>query len=139
MDEVSSLMIECLALETIAAMSRAVIKGESPNAPQWLKRANEILHAQFSENIRLKDLAKSVGVHPVHLARVFRRFNQCSVGEYMRKLRVDFASQELIRTERPLVDISSEAGFSDQGHFSRIFKQHTGLTPAEFRKQLSLR
>ena len=82
----------------------------------------------------LSGLAESVGVHPVTLARAFRRAFGCTVGEYVRRLRIDHAAHQLAQTELPLAEIALAAGFSDQSHFSNLFRRHTGLSPFKFRR-----
>jgi len=72
-------------------------------------------------------------VHPVHLARTFRRVHQITFAGYVRHVRIEFARRELAALESPLGDIAVAAGFCDQSHFSRLFKRYTGLTPAEYR------
>ena len=133
MDEVSPLVIESLAAEILAEVSRRTIRDTERRPPIWLKQARELLRARFSESLTLTAVAESVGVHPVHLARVFRQFYRCTTGEYMRQLRIEFAARELSTSDTPLVAIAAAAGFSDQSHFSRSFKDRTGLTPGEFR------
>jgi AraC-like DNA-binding protein len=54
-------------------------------------------------NLSLSFIAQSVGVHPVHLAHSFRRYYRCSVGEYVRRLRIGFACRQLSKTDTPLV------------------------------------
>jgi AraC-like DNA-binding protein len=56
------------------------------------------------------------------------------MSEYVRKLRVEKARKELLTTDKPLSTIAFDAGFSDQAHFSRVFKELTGLTPGAFRR-----
>ena len=131
-DEASSLAIEGLTLELMAELSRKHVKpGRKP--PAWLKQAKELLHAHFSEALTLDGIAKSVGTHPVHLARVFRQNYHCTIGEYVRKLRIGFACREISTTNSPLALIASQAGFYDQSHFSRTFKRIIGITPGEYR------
>lgn len=132
-DPVSDLAIEGMALELLAETSRNSSGKPDRRPPRWLDDVTDTLHAQFNEQVSLSCLAKSVGVHAVHLARVFRQFHRCSVGEYVRRLRIEFASRQLSGSDTPLVDIASAAGFSDQSHFSRTFKQYTGMLPTEFR------
>jgi AraC family transcriptional regulator len=73
-------------------------------------------------------------VHPVYLACAFRRHYRSTVGEYVRRLRVEFACRELSATRAPLAQVALAAGFADQSQFSRTFKRVVGLTPTEYRK-----
>src|SRR5262249_4267028 len=94
----------------------------------------ELLQDRFAENLTHDAIAAAAGIHPVHLARVFRRHYGCTLGEYVRKLRVDFAARQLIATNERLAGIALAAGFSGQSHFTRAFKRQTGMTPASFRR-----
>ena len=91
------------------------------------------------EPLSLTGLARTVGVHPVHLARSFRHVHACSVGEYLRRMRVGFAERELASSDAPLSDVALRAGFCDQSHFSRTFKRLTGSTPAVWRSAVRRR
>ena len=133
MDSASLLAIEGLSLELIAELSRHSNLVSERKVPRWLKRAKEILHEHSSETISLGDVAKTVDIHPVHLAREFRKFYGCTLGEYLRGLRIQFACRKLSTSDMPLVEIALAAGFSHQAHFSRLFKRHIGMTPTEFR------
>jgi AraC family transcriptional regulator len=137
-DKASALAIEGLALEILAAFARRSENAPAPYLPGWLRAARDLLHDRFSETIRLNEIADQVGVHPVHLARAFRQRYGCSLGEYQRRLRVEHASRQLVATKRSLADIALAAGFADQAHFSRVFKERAGLTPAKFRATFAL-
>jgi AraC family transcriptional regulator len=133
-DAVSPLAIEGLLLEIAAELARTV---QRPAAtPRWLGRARDLLRSRFAQAISLADVAAEAGVHPVHLASVFRRCLGCSVGEFVRNCRVQYAAEQLAR-RRPLPQIALEAGFADQSHFTRIFKRITGLTPGAYQRTLT--
>lgn len=140
MDAFSALAIEGLVFEILAEASRGKDaeserkRPQQQQQPHWLKQAKEFLHAHFSESIILKDMAREIGVHAVHLSRVFREQNGCTVGEYIRRLRVEFARRQISLTEIPLSEIALDAGFADQSHFTKIFKAHYGVTPSEYRR-----
>jgi AraC family transcriptional regulator len=102
--------------------------------PQWLEQARERIHADLAARPSLTGLAESVGVHPVTLARAFRRAFGCTVGEYVRTLRIERATRQLAETDLPLAVIALAEGFSDQSHFSNLFRQHNGLSPFQFRR-----
>jgi AraC family transcriptional regulator len=135
MDEFSPLAIEGLVLEMIVEGARRSTKASCVTPPYWLKQTKEILETCYSENLRLVRIAKSVGVHPVHMATEFRRFYKSTMGEYTRRLRVDFACHEISKTQRPLSQIALAAGFSSQSHLCTAFKRVTGITPTEYRSQ----
>ncbi|MGE0131033.1 MAG: helix-turn-helix domain-containing protein [Blastocatellales bacterium] len=132
-DACSPLAIEGLALEMLASVARK--RGaEEKRAPVWLARAIELLRSEFHRNLTVNEVAAEVGVHPLHLSRVFRQFHHQSIGEYTHRLRIQFACQRLSDAEVQLADLAAASGFADQSHFTRVFKQITGLTPGAFQK-----
>src|SRR5262249_6006969 len=133
-DELSPLAIEGLTLELLAECSRRASRISDRHPPRWLLTVCDLVQARFCERLTLGAIAESVGVHPAHLARVFRRFHGCTLGDHVRKLRIEFACRRLTTSDTPLADIALAAGFSDQSHSSNTFKRHTGVSPAAFRK-----
>jgi AraC family transcriptional regulator len=129
-DQFSDLAMEGIALDMLVDMSR-----ESPKTQgrtRWLTVVEEMIAESLDLSWSLKRLAKDIGVHPAHLARVFRQTHGCSVGEYVRKLRVELACRKIIASCEPLTRIALETGFVDQSHFSRSFKRVMGVTPSQF-------
>lgn len=131
-DDVSPLAMEGLVLELVAGLARQNSHSEKQNA-KWLKKAKDFVHDRFQESISLTEIAEFAGVHPVSLARAFRRKYGCTVGEYVRQLRIEFACQKLTGSDASLVEIALSAGFPEQSHFSRTFKRLIGQTPSEYR------
>ncbi|MEZ5427463.1 MAG: AraC family transcriptional regulator [Pyrinomonadaceae bacterium] len=132
-DDLSEMSVEGLALELLTQFTRQTEKKVEPVKPLWLAHARDYIHANFNEQMSLTSVAEAVGIHASHLARVFRRKYHCSVGDYIRRLRLEFAADQLVKTDRPLAEISAQAGFYDQSHFTREFKLHVGVTPTEYR------
>jgi AraC family transcriptional regulator len=137
-DEVSRLAIESITLGVLAEASRRVTRARDAS-PTWLRQARAVAEARFAEPLSLAAVARHVGVHPVHLARTFRRVHQITFSGYVRQVRIEFARRELAASGASLGDIAAAAGFCDQSHFSRLFKRHTGLTPAAYRLSLQTR
>src|SRR5262249_40528985 len=136
MDALSPLAIEGLILELIVTASRCRSGNIRHRSDSWLKRAKDVIHARFTESLRLNEVAEVAGVHPVHLAREFSRAFGCTIGDYMRQLRTEYACHALVETDKPLREIALDAGFFDQSHFCRVFLKLTGTTPKEYRRQL---
>ena len=115
----------------------------SRTATRWTGLAaagpKEFYIERFAEAITLDQIASTVGVHPGHLAREFRRYYRCTPGDYIRQLRVDRACRELSVGDNSLAEVALAAGFSDQSHFATAFKRHTGLTPAAYRRAAQAR
>jgi AraC family transcriptional regulator len=130
-DAASALVLEGLALELVAAVGRAAERGDG--APVWLRRVTERLREEFRSDIGLSDLAAGVGVHPAHLARAFRAREGCSVGEFVRRLRIEWAAGQMAATDTSLSALAQAAGFFDQSHFTRVFARQMGTSPARYR------
>jgi AraC family transcriptional regulator len=96
--------------------------------------AAEFIRANFRRPLRAEQIARAAGVHPVHLARLFRRRYGCSLFRFVRRARISDAIARLRLGREPLAEIALSNGFSDQSHFTREFARETGLAPARFRR-----
>jgi AraC family transcriptional regulator len=134
MDELSPMIVEGLTIEILGEAARHSTKRHRHTPPQWLVHARELLHDQFHECLTLSKVADSVGVHETHLSREFRRYYHSTVGGYIRRLRIEFACRKLCASDTSLSTIALAAGFFDQSHFTRTFKQMTGMSPAAYRR-----
>lgn len=133
-DNASLLAIEGLTVEIMAEASRRSNNAKEGRLPVWLKQARELLHERFSEHLTLEQIATEVGIHPVHLATVFRQKYHCTIGEYIRRLRIEYACREILKGQNTFANIALDAGFANQSHFSKSFKRQIGCTPAEYKK-----
>jgi len=112
-------------------------KGTYKKTPAWAKELKEILQDHIDTNLSLKEISKSLDIHPAYLSREFSRyFDNLSFGDYIRKLRIEKATELLHNPEYTLTEIAYLTGFSDQSHFTRIFKLYTGKNPSVYRKGL---
>jgi hypothetical protein len=107
--------------------------------PAWAKELKDIIQDQLDTilTLSLKEISNSLNVHPAYLSREFSKyFSDLTFGEYIRKLRIEKAISLLNDPKYSLAEIAYLTGFSDQSHFTRIFKKHTGKSPAAFKKGL---
>jgi AraC family transcriptional regulator len=122
--------VESAVLHLVGTLVRRR-KHRSP--PSWLAEVTAYLNDHYAANTPLECLAALARVHPVHLARYFRSVHRCTIGDYVRSLRIQRALQDLTSTQKPIVEIAAEHGFSDQSHLTRHLRRATGRTPAAWR------
>ena len=130
-DAASSLTLEGLVCALIGEISRTT--AHERRRPAWLSRAQDRLYAEYREPPSVAELARDAGVHRSHFARAFRRFTGCTVADFVRRRRVEWAAEQLRARGSELAELSHTAGFGDQAHFTRAFKRVTGVTPGAYR------
>jgi AraC-like DNA-binding protein/mannose-6-phosphate isomerase-like protein (cupin superfamily) len=131
-DTDSFVAIESLTSEILAAVVGLPVEARDQK-PKWLTKARDLLDVRIQEPGTLRFIAREAGVHPVYFATTFRRFYGCSVGEYLRRRRLERVCRMLTESELPLAEIALDAGFADQSHFTRAVKRFTSMTPAQYR------
>ena len=122
----SPLVAEAICLELAASVARM---RDEHGAPPWLAIAREMLHDGTPS---IAEIAHACGVHPVHLARTFRRFFGCTPGAYLRRARVGRAAA-MLRGRLSLSEVALRCGFADQSHMTHAFRRALGITPGAFR------
>lgn len=104
--------------------------------PPKIELVKSYIDQHFASNITNKLLAQLVGYHEYYLNRTFLANVGSSLHEYLLKVRLNHASYLILNTDIPLKTIPDQVGFNSYPHFSNYFKQHFGLSPAEYRKNL---
>ncbi len=101
-DDIAPLAMEGVLLEILAESAR-VIGENGAHAPIWLRRVREALEDSYLLAPSLAELAAIGGVHPVHLSREFRKHYDTTIGEFIRKRRIEHACHLLANSDKPLV------------------------------------
>jgi len=105
--------------------------------PVWVKELKAIIQDQIDAQFTfdLKKISNDLEMNPSYLSREFSKyFEDLNFGDYVRKLRIEKAINLIQNSNYPLTEIAYMTGFSDQSHFTRIFKQSTGKNPSSYRK-----
>jgi AraC family transcriptional regulator len=98
-------------------------------------QALQFIHAHYTTDLSLSEIARAVNLSPFHIARVFKQSLGVSPHQYLIQLRVNSARSLLAAGsgERSLAEVASAVGFADQSHLTRHFKRIVGMTPRQFR------
>ncbi|WP_338839396.1 chromate resistance protein ChrB domain-containing protein [Flavobacterium ginsenosidimutans] len=114
-------------------------KKTSGKTPSWVKDLKNIIQDQIDAQFTfdLKKISNELDLNPSYLSREFsKHFEDLNFGEYVRKLRIEKAINLIENSSHTLTEIAYMTGFSDQSHFTRIFKLHTGKNPSSYRKKV---
>jgi AraC family transcriptional regulator len=134
-DHVSTLAIDGAMMLLTAELVRVHIDGAKVR-PRWLRRVEEALETSIASPPSVEELAAIAGVHSTHLLRTFRRYHGATISNFVRQRRIQRARVEVAQAKRPLATIALDAGFADQSHFTRVFKQAFGETPGQYARAL---
>jgi len=130
-DILSNINIETLLLNAITILSTT---RPVTNSPRWIIDIKEILHDEFDFEWDLTNLSKKIGVHPVTISKYFSKYFHTTIGDYIRKIKIEKSLSYLSKRSIPLDTISAKLGFYDNAHFTRTFKKYTGMAPSEYRQ-----
>ncbi|MDR0248654.1 MAG: AraC family transcriptional regulator [Oscillospiraceae bacterium] len=124
-----------LTLQIICALARVPESGGADRrADPKVERVKAYVRENYTQPLSVPALAQLVGLNPVYFGSLFMRSEQCSVKEYINRMRINRAL-EILRTENlPVVDVALACGFGDAFYFSRVFKELVGVPPSKLRR-----
>jgi hypothetical protein len=114
-------------------------QGSTKKAPEWTTELKEMIQDQLDTNmtLSLQQVSNELEINPSYLSREFSKyFENLSFGEYIRKMRIEKAILLMETTKYSLTEIAYLTGFSDQSHFTRIFKKQMGQLPTIYKKSI---
>jgi AraC-like DNA-binding protein len=99
-----------------------------------VEKALSFIETNYPHNISISQIAAHAGLSRSHFSIRFKNEVGCSPSEHLTKMRLKQAKYYLLNSSLSITEIAHSAGFKDSLYFSRIFSQHEGLPPSEFRK-----
>jgi AraC-like DNA-binding protein len=97
-----------------------------------LERAADYIRDHCTQMLKLEDICEAAQLSPSYLIRSFKQHYGMTPHAFLLNRRIQFA-QDQLRSGRLIADVALEAGFADQAHFQRVFKQHLAATPGQYR------
>lgn len=135
--------VEALVTRILIELNRSA---KSPNQAENLSSLNiqtqnelfsqidAYLRRNLSKDINRKQLSEVFHISPSHVARIFRNTSGMTISQCLLRLRIERAKQLLLESSLPISEISLQVGYSNFSHFSKIFRELTGITPSDFRR-----
>jgi AraC-like DNA-binding protein len=100
-----------------------------------LRRIESLVEAEPGRQISVPRLAEAVGLSVSHFTRAFKASTGEPPAHWLLLKRLDRAKRLLVESEAPLAQIAETCGFAEQSHFSKRFRQVTGMTPGDWRRR----
>ncbi len=104
----------------------------------WIESITEAINyieENLTEKITIDDIAKHAGISPFYFQKGFAMLCGFSVSEYIRKRRLSLAGNELIQTNRKIIEIALDYGYDSPDSFTKAFFRFHGVTPTAVRRQ----
>lgn len=140
-DRSSRLVVDTLVnqlLQNLVDLSGRQIPGPGQGSRLSIRQFSDVLDymvAHLGDVVDLETLASVAGISRFHFSRLFSAKTGQSPTRFLRQLRIEKASQDLIDCpQTSIAEIAVNCGFCDQAHLTRIFKLETGMTPAKYRR-----
>lgn len=102
-----------------------------------IRIAKQYMNDNYNKDISLEGISNLIGFNPAYFSTLFKKETGENFMEYVMKLRIQNAKDLLMQTDKDIVEIASDVGYTDLKYFSKLFKKKTGLSPSEFRKLYS--
>ena len=122
-------------VETFSVRTPPAIRGAAALPPARLRRVLQAMEANLESGLPVEALAREAGLSAAHFARVFKRVTGRSPHQYLIAMRLERARRALLGGRPDLGEVASRFGFSDQAHFTRLYRRRYGITPGQTLKQ----
>ncbi|MDZ4326917.1 MAG: AraC family transcriptional regulator [Pseudomonas sp.] len=122
------------AVEFFTDVQQQLNPGDQPlREPNFkLERAADYIRDHCTQLLKLEDICEAAQLSPSYLIRAFKQHYGMTPHAFLVNRRIQFA-QDRLRSGHLIADVALEAGFADQAHFQRAFKQHLAATPGQYR------
>ena len=101
---------------------------------ETLQKALTYIDTNLEKDLSIKSISKGINVSKSALYSKFHTLLDCTIGEYVNKKRIEKSTQMLVDTNMSIEEVSQKTGFSSASYYTKIFKQHMGITPLKYKK-----
>lgn len=137
------LIVEEYIISLLERVVRSAYRGRShelrkvgSKQREVIRHTEHLLCNRLEERLTLPDIAGAVGMSPYHLCRMFHQVTRTTLHEYRQKLRLRWSLESVTESDRSLVDIALDSGFSSHSHFTSAFREEFAVTPSSIRAKV---
>jgi len=125
----------CLVVERMAGK---IFSFQGVRHASALRKAERFIWDNYTRKVSLKEIADVSGLSAPYFSTIFKDEMRENLSDYLNRLRVEKATTMLRETDLLISEISASCGFEDQSWFSKIFKNHTGISPCKYRRTVGV-
>lgn len=127
--------LECILIQFLDSLKSSMKSTDQQST--ILHQIYEYVNEHYANEISLSEMANTLHLNYSYLSSYFKQRTQENLTTYISRVRIDKAKELLMDPRLSVSEISRLSGFSEHNYFSKVFKKMTGLTPVEFRNQIS--
>lgn len=120
-------------MRTIIDFCTLVKKNLSTQYPLWTRTCIEYINQNLHKNISLDDIASEINMNGKYVSVQFKKITGEGLIEYINRKKIEESQFLLINTKLSILEISTILNYTDQSHFTKIFKKYTKMTPKQYR------
>ncbi|MNI15065.1 HTH-type transcriptional regulator YesS [compost metagenome] len=128
--------LESILIQFIEEL-KTIVKRSDHQQSLILHQIYEYVNENYANDISLSEMASSLHLNYTYLSSYFKQRTHENLTSYISRVRTDKAKELLSDQELSVSEISRLTGFSDHNYFSKVFKKMTGMTPVEYRNQIT--
>lgn len=101
----------------------------------YTERAQQYILERIQTNIRVYDIAESIGISVDYLSKMFKKDTGTAIKDYIAEIKVEKAKQLLASTGKTVSEVAWDTGYDSVSNFIQVFKKYTNMTPSEYKKE----
>jgi AraC-like DNA-binding protein/ligand-binding sensor protein len=133
----SILKLLAIFAQHLSLLSNQILVQQENAEPPMIQRAKQFIQENYTEEISLEQVAKSVNTSTFYFCKMFKKFTGVNYTEFLSRIRIENARNLLLNPNLRISEVAFAAGFQSLTHFNRVFKKIVGESPTEFRGHLS--
>ncbi|MGC3990881.1 MAG: helix-turn-helix domain-containing protein [Chthoniobacteraceae bacterium] len=130
-------LLKVFAQHLMMTLNQVLVQIEHAE-PAGITRARSFIDLHYGEDLSLARVAQIAGMCTFYFCKQFKKATGCSYTEYLNRIRIERAREELLKPQARVSEVAYEVGFQSLTHFNRIFKKLTGESPSSYRTHLPL-